>query len=85
MLPYTVQIMYRNTLLHTVEEIIMVGVGPMSVFLLFALGVLFSAITTAVLGSFPNIGHKILLCVGFQAMMDPFFIAIVDAIIQVNN
>ncbi|XP_067943495.1 uncharacterized protein [Watersipora subatra] len=82
LLPYTVQIMYRNTLLHTVEEIVVVGMGPMSVFVIFALGVLFSFCTIRALGSFPNIGHKIIMAFGFQALMDPFFVTIMDAGLQ---
>lgn len=75
--------MYHNTLLHTVEEIFVVAFGPLAVFLIFALSVALCAGTQWVLGGFPHIGHKIIICLGFQAMMDPLFIACVDAGIQV--
>ena len=83
-LPYTVQIMYHNTLLHTVEEILVVLVGPLSVFLIFVLGVLLCAACLWALGSFPGVGHKIIICLGLNAMLDPFFIAIVDAPLKVS-
>jgi len=78
-----VQIMYRNTLLHTIEEIFVVAFGPLSVFFIFVLGVMLCALTQRALGGFPQIGHKFLFCFGVQAMMDPFFIAVVDAAIKV--
>ena len=76
--------MYHNTLLHSVEEMVIVALGPITVFILFLLTVIFCALTLKMLGSFPILGHKVILNLGAQSLFDPIFIAIVDAISKVS-
>lgn len=83
-MPYTVKIMYHNTLLHTIEEISVVAIGPLSVFVVFLLAVLLCYVSVKAFSVFPDIGHKVVMCLGLQAFFDPIFIAVIDGAIGVS-
>ncbi|XP_067936655.1 uncharacterized protein [Watersipora subatra] len=78
-LPYTVHLNYQSTLLHVLEEMFVVLVGPMTVFLLFAICVTLAWICQKIMGTFPDIGCKFVLMFGLQSFFNPILLIIVDA------
>ena len=84
-LPYTVNLNYQNTLLTTREEVSIVLLGPMGNIIVFALLVFVSWVCQKVIGGFPDIGSKFVVCYGLHAFLDPFLILIVDCILQVRS
>ncbi|XP_077989963.1 uncharacterized protein LOC144444426 [Glandiceps talaboti] len=80
-LPYTVNLNYQQSLLHTREEIAVVILGPFTnIFMLIAL-VCISWLCQRTLGSFPGLGSKFIMAYGIMTFLDPVWILIVDACI----
>lgn len=80
-----VKLEYYNTIPHMVEELTVVAVGPLSVFAIFLLLVLLCLIWQKAIGSFPEIGHKFIFCLGLQALLDPLFITLIDLAMGVRK
>ncbi|XP_070533195.1 uncharacterized protein [Ptychodera flava] len=77
--PYTVDLNYQQSLLHTREEIAVVVLGPFSnIFLLIAM-ICLSWLCQKVMGSFPSLGSKFIMAYGIMTFLDPIWILIVDA------
>ena len=83
-LPYTVHLNYQSSLLHPLQEMLLVLIGPSTILLLFTLFVIICFICQAALGMFPDIGSKFVLMFGIQSFFNPIFLMIVDAAQQVR-
>ncbi|XP_013405388.1 uncharacterized protein LOC106170172 [Lingula anatina] len=81
-LPYTVNLNYQSTLLHTREEIAMVSLGPFLIILTFTLLVIIDWLMQKIFGMFPDLGSKFIICFGIHAVLDPITIMIIDLSLQ---
>ncbi|XP_072021333.1 uncharacterized protein [Amphiura filiformis] len=78
-LPYSVNLNYQSSLLHTREEVAVVILGPLMNILILALLVGSCWACQKVLGSFPDLFCKFVIVYGLHTFLDPVLIAIVDA------
>lgn len=83
-LPYTVHLNYQSSLLNSVDEIIIVLIGPLTVFVLFGFCVVLAWLSQIIMGFFPDLGSKFVLMLGVQSFFNPIFLIIVDAAQQVS-
>ncbi|XP_078584813.1 uncharacterized protein LOC144866990 isoform X3 [Branchiostoma floridae x Branchiostoma japonicum] len=81
-LPYTVNLNYQSSLLHTREEIALIVLGPAFNILWFSLLVALSWVSQRALGSFPALFSKFVMATGLMAFLDPVLILLVDCALQ---
>ena len=77
-LPYTVHLNYQSTLLQPADEMMIVLIGPMTIFAIFALFVFLVLILRLLSTKFPDIFCKLVLMLGIQAFFNPIFLMLVD-------
>lgn len=83
-LPYTVNLNYQSTLLHTQEEVGIVLLGPCGNLILFMLMVFITWVLQRILGGVPDVASKFFVVYGIQTFLDPILILIVDCILGVR-
>ncbi len=84
-LPYSVNLNYQSSLLHTREEVAVVILGPLMNILILGLLVAACAACQRILGSFPDLFCKFVIVYGLHTFFDPVLIAIVDAPLGVRE
>ncbi|KAM4687789.1 uncharacterized protein O3C94_006237 [Discoglossus pictus] len=77
--PYTVELSYQNSLMHTREELAIVIVGPMALNVSMLLMILLRWICQILFDSFPTILSKFIIALGLWTVLDPLAVFIVDA------
>ncbi|KAL4616859.1 hypothetical protein GN956_G21705 [Arapaima gigas] len=80
-LPYTVELVYQNSLLHTREELAVVVVGPLTLNVATLLLVLIRWGCQLIFGSFPSFLSKFIMALGVWTVFDPLAVFAVDAVL----
>ena len=80
--PHTVVLHYQSTLLFTREEIAIVVLGPLFNTLVFCFLILISWMVQLLFGGIPDLGSRFIAAFGIQALLDPFWIFLVDIALQ---
>ncbi|XP_022101493.1 uncharacterized protein LOC110985071 [Acanthaster planci] len=78
-LPYSVNLNYQSSLLHTRELVAVVILGPLTNIGILVLMVVAAWLCQKAAGSFPTLLCKLVIVFGLHAILDPILIAIVDA------
>ena len=84
LLPYSVNLNYQSSLLHTNELVAVVILGPLTNIAVLCLMVFAAWLCQKVAGSFPTLLCKLVIVFGIHAFLDPILIAAVDAPIGVR-
>ncbi|XP_033640408.1 uncharacterized protein LOC117300735 [Asterias rubens] len=79
LLPYSVNLNYQSSLLHTNELVAVVILGPLTNIAVLCLMVFAAWLCQKVAGSFPTLLCKLVIVFGIHAFLDPILIAAVDA------
>ncbi|KAM8966957.1 uncharacterized protein RCH25_025618 [Pelodytes ibericus] len=77
--PHTVELSYQNSLMHTIEELSVVVIGPMSLNIFMVLMIFLRWSCQTLLDSFPTILSKSIIALGLWTVLDPLVIFLVDA------
>ncbi|KAK3743337.1 hypothetical protein QZH41_013912, partial [Actinostola sp. cb2023] len=78
-LPYSVNLNYQSTLLHTEEVIALVVLGPFSNIMVLCIMIIAAWAIQRLFGFFPNIFSRFIMAFGINTLLDPIWIVIVDA------
>lgn len=78
-LPYTVNLNYQGTLLHTEEEIALVILGPFTNIIILCVMIIGAWAIQRLFGFFPNIFSRFIMAFGINTLLDPLWIVIVDS------
>jgi len=62
------------------EEMLVVILGPLAVFVVFAFCVILTWLCQVIMGIFPDLGSKFVLMIGIQSILNPLLLIIVDLI-----
>ncbi|XP_038052469.1 uncharacterized protein LOC119725181 [Patiria miniata] len=79
LLPYSVNLNYQSSLLHTRELVAVVILGPLTNITILVLMVFAAWLCQKAAGSFPTLLCKLVIVYSIHAVLDPILIAIVDA------
>ena len=74
---------YQFTLLSTMQEISVVGLGPAINLIVFSILIIIAWAVQRLLGNFPDFGCKFVMSYGIMTFLDPYFILAVDCILLV--
>ena len=80
--PHTVVLNYQSSLLFTRETIAIIILGPLFNTIVFCLLILLSWAFQLLFGGFPDLGSQFIVAFGIQALLDPYWIFVVDMALQ---